>query len=442
MKRTLFTVCLVTVGCALSENLRDAAELGSDLPFLSHSCSYDRLRSCSQSCSYDSLQSFSQGDIESDLEPDIKFDLELDTKLDLELDLKLDIEPDLELDTKLDIEPSAPVFELTRLTSGQRLLMVENATDLYADVMKCTAFCLREFVRGVVIGASNELLRVIESAKFEKRILQSFQKKLVEIESKLSNLDDLSLDNEIPQITTSDNLERQLTELYRRTPVPMRRVLHFQIDLIRSLGIRDQSEYLVIELLSDLITGEDTKVYRFLAYSCIDVVNECTRKFYKQFITNFGIKLEETNCMPFTPFDVRNLLAHGQDRLDWAKVLVFFFSQAKSIRVKNEKHPDEPLKEAIDQAMVDLMRKCACFVRQTPSEFIFTTYLNEKNLNEENFLIFKNCRDKIRNICSRIINYTLDYHESVGTPLTMAVSSQFGSFTNPMEFFWDYGFTY
>lgn len=307
----------------------------------------------------------------------------------------------------------------------QRELLVQNATDLYTDMMRCALFCSKELIYKIMSEdtISTDLQDRIRHPHLEKIILKYFPKKLSEVERELHILrvKHTYHDSNLPFIMSSAYATDEVLTIFSKLPDTLKRIFYFQRGLFEVFGITDTFEWFFHFTIKGLIPNSDLKLLNCLGYSCTKLLNDLSTPFILKYMKNLGVKGEEAEQKqsPFTPFDVSNLLAHGNDRLEWAEELISTFAQAEAYRVTPEKSWSLTADvEAVKDKIVNLLKDGAHFAQNNSAETIFATYLDEKNMCQENLQIFEDCQKKIHNICSQMINQALNYYEGEGIMFT------------------------
>lgn len=306
----------------------------------------------------------------------------------------------------------------------QRKIIVNNATDLYTDIMKCSLFCYRELISQILVEdrISAQLLDSIRVKNLEKRILKLFYRKLSDIEKHLNCFlySNSSLDEQIPNVHSSINVKCAMDCLVLKTPVPLRRALHFQFGLLSAFGLRDIWAWDLHEILSDFMEEGDKQPVYDLMYSCATIIDDFCESFSLKFINNLVNKLKqvEQKQQPFTPFDRSNLMERGPDRLELAKVLLSYVSESANLREKHIQDSNLPATAETREKIINMLEKCAKFIQESSPESIYEIFLDENLLYEDNLQIFKYCQSKIRLILVNIVNYSLYLFQKEGLLLT------------------------
>lgn len=198
---------------------------------------------------------------------------------------------------------------------------------------------------------------------------------------------------------------------------------------------------LEIILHPNSMNDEEYSLFQSLDISCQHIINFGLKMFLSEYKNNLEMKNEQfyRKDTPFTPFDVSNFMAHGSNRVDWARSLIEIFSNARSFCSTNseDESPDVSL---IKGATLQLLESLIQTVTTYPADQIFTACLDENTMCEPNLEIFRECQNKIRDIVTHIVQGTLAYHESIGTVLAQPQgvsfqgSSQGANETNLTDF--------
>lgn len=118
----------------------------------------------------------------------------------------------------------------------QKQQIIQNACDLYTDIMKCSLFCYRELINRFLIqrDQSGQLFKSFRDSQLEKRILSFFRMKLSKIEDRIkyfrskSDLNDL--DN-IYYMPLDKSLQSSFFTLLYHSPRELLRIIYLQIEL-------------------------------------------------------------------------------------------------------------------------------------------------------------------------------------------------------------------
>lgn len=313
----------------------------------------------------------------------------------------------------------------------QKGVVTQNAVDLYTDMMRCSLYCYRELILRII--ANGDLLKedaiFIHPHTLESDILKIFQSKLTKIEQKLHSLnaDHKGSILECPFFTNNKKSRIEFEKLFKTTPEPLKIVLILQLDLLKTFGLTDQCACFVDEIVKSPDLQLDGKLCEFLVFSAVKHLNQHFRPFINDWIENIKIKQKQATSNsegPFTPFDVKNLMAHGADRFHWADKLIESASEDSNLGYLGETLPNS-LEEQVERKMVNLIRELSEFMSMYYHNMIFNVFMDEKNLTNENREIFEDCESKLKNILGEMINQTLNHYEECNLLLSVPRSIQF-----------------
>lgn len=311
-----------------------------------------------------------------------------------------------------------------RYNTEQRARSVQNAVNLYTDILRCSLFSYRELIYRIMFSGKNVNPDEITRSDLEKSLLRYFEAKLTKIEHflKRSEAKKRKRFKEMPFLSNNFGLKFYFESVFSKTPDPLKISLSFQIVILKAVGMTDDAGWLIDEILRSLGLPERTPRFRELVISAMGELDRCFTPILSTFLSNFRektIQATRNKGDPSTPFDVDNLMACGSDRFDWAKNLIEEFSKVKEESSKNYSRADGPVLKEVREELLDLLDYLARYMKNSCSNSLFETYLNENNLNEENQQIFKECQKILTLIFTKIVNHTLNYYEKEGTLLTL-----------------------
>lgn len=269
---------------------------------------------------------------------------------------------------------------------SQRAQAIQNAVDLYTDIMRCSLFCTRELIsRLMEEKVSQETLHMIYRPVLTKKILGRLHSQLIKIERRLSILHysheivNESSENEEDILKCNENAEsdenehvldyspdddekptkifkeqsfnEHLKKIFFATPKPLRRLYTLRFELLNAFGLSDTSSLYLDEILPDSNTEADSKIIGNCLVSASSVFPHCFDAFLNNFLlvleskaTKLNQKMEEFNqkvqnksdtkntevydpSMVTILLDSENLMAHGRNRLEWANPIISEFKR-------------------------------------------------------------------------------------------------------------------
>lgn len=333
---------------------------------------------------------------------------------------------------------------------SQKELAIQNAIDLFSDIMRCSLFCFKELIAQTLTDDKVllETSKSIYQPVLERKILSFYLEELsqllqspllYDLESKYVGV----IKKEI-LIFEHNHLKNQFADLYLQTPKLLRNIFPLQFKLLEIFGITEHPERFIEKILTGSIMNGDILIYRNLLKTVSSLLSGCFTNYLSLILIDLrkkSKKVIENKNEAITPFDVTNLMAHGADRIEWVHPLSWTLSRLSKEHAvdcdkrgevskndsagekdgednslsKESTRDNSEVNKEMTHKIIRLVEQILKHSKSARPDLLFQIYLNEKHMNRVNQQIFSECQRKLHQILTKMVNHSLNYYQNKNT---------------------------